>query len=223
MCTHLSLVFEGPPPPPGQLCEGEDSKLELWLCHHFHQFLSYVARIYHRRGARRWKKVRRINDHPFVAKRFQLAYCDFCGDRIWGLGRQGYRCELCRMTVHKRCCYFLKHDDTCKGHPVSVDCFVMWLWSWLSPSSKVYCVGSFQKWGAWPPVCLTSMLGGIAEVWLGLLLISYTTTSCIAACIPVLHNDCILASQNTIWRWCCSKKEGQRHWLLYWLPKARCK
>ena len=78
-----------------------------------------LARVYHRRGARRWKKIRRINGHEFVAKRFQVAYCDKCEDRIWGLGRQGYRCELCKMTVHKRCCYFLKPDDVCKRHPVS--------------------------------------------------------------------------------------------------------
>ena len=78
-----------------------------------------TVRIYHRRGARRWKKVRRINGHAFVAKRFQMAFCDKCEDRIWGLGRQGYRCESCKMTVHKRCCYYLKQDNICKGHPVS--------------------------------------------------------------------------------------------------------
>ncbi len=78
-----------------------------------------LARIYHRRGARRWKKVRRINGHHFVAKRFQMAYCQKCEDRIWGLGRQGYRCERCKITVHKRCCYFLTPEDVCKGFPVS--------------------------------------------------------------------------------------------------------
>jgi len=31
-----------------------------------------TVRIYHRRGARRWKKVRRINGHAFIAKRFQV-------------------------------------------------------------------------------------------------------------------------------------------------------
>jgi atypical protein kinase C iota type len=92
-------VFEGNPPEPGKLCHGED------------------MRIYQRRGARRWKKVRRVNGHGFVAKRFQTAYCEKCHDRIWGLGRQGYRCEACKMTVHKRCAYFLKPEEVCKGHP----------------------------------------------------------------------------------------------------------
>ena len=78
-----------------------------------------TVRIYQRRGARRWKKVRRVNGHGFVAKRFQTAYCEKCHDRIWGLGRQGYRCEACKMTVHKRCAYFLKPEEVCKGHPVS--------------------------------------------------------------------------------------------------------
>lgn len=97
----LLHVFEGTPPLPGQLCEGEDT------------------RIYHRHGARRWKKVRRIHGHAFVAKRFQVAYCAKCKDRIWGLGRQGYRCELCKITVHKRCVYFLKPEDSCKGFPTA--------------------------------------------------------------------------------------------------------
>ncbi len=86
----------------------------------FECFNHSIARLYHRRGARRWKKVRRVNGHEFVAKRFQVAYCDKCEDRIWGLGRQGYRCELCKMTMHKRCVYFLKPDDICEGHPVRV-------------------------------------------------------------------------------------------------------
>ena len=95
-----------------------------WCLHqtihtHTHLHSYYTVRIYHRRGARRWKKVRRINGHAFVAKRFQMAFCDKCEDRIWGLGRQGYRCESCKMTVHKRCCYYLKQDEICKGHPVS--------------------------------------------------------------------------------------------------------
>ncbi|KAL5491986.1 hypothetical protein EMCRGX_G017367 [Ephydatia muelleri] len=92
-------VFEGMPPLAGQLCEGEDAKL------------------YQRRGARRWKKIRRINNHAFVAKRFQAAFCFKCNDRIWGLGRQGYKCDSCKLVVHKRCCYFLTPEEVCEGHP----------------------------------------------------------------------------------------------------------
>ena len=39
---------------------------------HTHPHTPHTVRIYHRRGARRWKKIRRINGHAFVAKRFQV-------------------------------------------------------------------------------------------------------------------------------------------------------
>uniref|UniRef100_A0A8B9L511 Protein kinase C n=1 Tax=Astyanax mexicanus TaxID=7994 RepID=A0A8B9L511_ASTMX len=65
--------------------------------------LPYLTSIY-RRGARRWRKLYRVNGHLFQAKRFnRKAYCGHCSERIWGLGRQGYRCINCRLLVHKRC------------------------------------------------------------------------------------------------------------------------
>ncbi len=143
---YIHTVFEGESPKPGQLCDGEDSK-----CLYPHTFTpphkshapphtshtphTPLVRIYHRRGARRWKKVRRINGHSFVAKRFQTAFCEKCEDRIWGLGRQGYRCESCKMTVHKRCCYFLKTEEVCKGHPVSAYC--VWVFRRYNASFKL--------------------------------------------------------------------------------------
>ena len=33
----------------------------------------------------------------------QRAFCAFCGDRIWGLGRQGFKCINCKMLIHKKC------------------------------------------------------------------------------------------------------------------------
>lgn len=29
--------------------------------------------------------------------------CAYCGDRIWGLGQQGYKCNACKLLIHKRC------------------------------------------------------------------------------------------------------------------------
>ena len=76
--------------------------------------LIILESIYQRRGARRWKKIRRINGHAFAPKRFavsfmctwltscyhgvlpQSAYCAICEDRIWGLGRQ-----VCSIYVYK--------------------------------------------------------------------------------------------------------------------------
>lgn len=33
----------------------------------------------------------------------QRAFCEFCKDRIWGLGRQGFKCTQCKLLVHKKC------------------------------------------------------------------------------------------------------------------------
>uniref|UniRef100_A0A8C9U964 Protein kinase C iota type n=1 Tax=Scleropages formosus TaxID=113540 RepID=A0A8C9U964_SCLFO len=64
---------------------------------------SACASIY-RRGARRWRKLYYANGHAFQAKRFnRRAHCAICTDRIWGLGRQGYKCISCKLLVHKKC------------------------------------------------------------------------------------------------------------------------
>lgn len=31
------------------------------------------------------------------------AFCAYCQDRIWGLGRQGFKCITCKLLVHKKC------------------------------------------------------------------------------------------------------------------------
>ena len=78
-------VFPGLPPAPGQLCHGEDRSI-------------------YRRGARRWRKMYKVNGHIFQAKRFnRKANCAYCGDRIWGLGRQGFKCIRCKLLIHKKC------------------------------------------------------------------------------------------------------------------------
>ncbi|XP_076277228.1 protein kinase C iota type isoform X4 [Lasioglossum baleicum] len=78
-------VFPNVPPAPGMPCQGEDSSI-------------------YRRGARRWRKLYRVNGHIFQAKRFnRKAFCAFCQDRIWGLGRQGFKCIQCKLLVHKKC------------------------------------------------------------------------------------------------------------------------
>lgn len=78
-------VFPNVPTAPGMSCIGEDRSI-------------------YRRGARRWRKLYRINGHIFQAKRFnRKAFCAFCHDRIWGLGRQGFKCIQCKLLVHKKC------------------------------------------------------------------------------------------------------------------------
>eukprot|EP00088_Acartia_fossae_P047646 TRINITY_DN5169_c0_g1_i8.p1 TRINITY_DN5169_c0_g1~~TRINITY_DN5169_c0_g1_i8.p1 ORF type:complete len:609 (-),score=178.46 TRINITY_DN5169_c0_g1_i8:311-2137(-) len=84
--AELSVhVFPGRPPAPGQPCHGEDRSI-------------------YRRGARRWRKMYKVNGHIFQAKRFnRKAYCEYCRDRIWGLGRQGFKCVQCKLLIHKKC------------------------------------------------------------------------------------------------------------------------
>lgn len=78
-------VFPGLPPAPGRLCHGEDRSI-------------------YRRGARRWRKMYKVNGHIFQAKRFnRKAFCAYCHDRIWGLGRQGFKCIQCKLLIHKKC------------------------------------------------------------------------------------------------------------------------
>ncbi|KAL4221832.1 hypothetical protein ACF0H5_020086 [Mactra antiquata] len=78
-------VFPNVPAAPGLPCIGEDRNM-------------------YRRGARRWRKLYRVNGHLFQPKRFsRKAVCEYCQDRIWGLGRQGFKCIQCKLLVHKRC------------------------------------------------------------------------------------------------------------------------
>lgn len=78
-------VFPSVPNFPGMPCVGEDKSI-------------------YRRGARRWRKLYRVNGHIFQPKRFnRRAFCAFCADRIYGLGRQGFKCINCKLMVHKKC------------------------------------------------------------------------------------------------------------------------
>uniref|UniRef100_A0A672PXS0 protein kinase C n=1 Tax=Sinocyclocheilus grahami TaxID=75366 RepID=A0A672PXS0_SINGR len=78
-------VFPCIPENPGMPCPGEDKSI-------------------YRRGARRWRKLYYASGHAFQAKRFnRRAHCAICTDRIWGLGRQGYKCINCKLLVHKKC------------------------------------------------------------------------------------------------------------------------
>nr|XP_033777917.1 protein kinase C zeta type isoform X3 [Geotrypetes seraphini] len=104
-CQHrteglIIHVFPSIPEKPGMPCPGEDKSI-------------------YRRGARRWRKLHRVNGHLFQAKRFnRRAYCGQCSERIWGLGRQGYKCINCKLLVHKRCHILV--PLTCRRHMDSV-------------------------------------------------------------------------------------------------------
>jgi len=49
----------------------------------------------------------------------QRAFCAYCHDRIWGLGRQGFKCIQCKLLIHKKCHKLGK--KTCTNDPVISD------------------------------------------------------------------------------------------------------
>lgn len=52
--------------------------------------------------------------HCFAKHHFNKpTWCDYCGDFIWGLGKQGYFCFQCKWSLHKKCWVCIGKTTAC--------------------------------------------------------------------------------------------------------------
>ncbi|XP_055496649.1 serine/threonine-protein kinase D1 isoform X2 [Leucoraja erinacea] len=55
-----------------------------------------------------------IRPHALFVHSYRApAFCDHCGEMLWGLVRQGLKCEGCGLSYHKRCAF--KIPNNCSG------------------------------------------------------------------------------------------------------------
>ncbi|XP_066529511.1 serine/threonine-protein kinase D1 [Hoplias malabaricus] len=55
-----------------------------------------------------------IRPHTLFVHSYRApAFCDHCGEMLWGLVRQGLKCEGCGLNYHKRCAF--KIPNNCSG------------------------------------------------------------------------------------------------------------
>ncbi|KAK3536788.1 hypothetical protein QTP86_025101 [Hemibagrus guttatus] len=65
-----------------------------------------------------WEPFRRGEGHDFqVCSHSHLAWCDLCGEFIWGVYRRSLRCVNCRYMCHSRCQPLIQLDcEAVLGH-----------------------------------------------------------------------------------------------------------
>lgn len=49
--------------------------------------------------------------HSLTAVTYKFpTFCDFCGEMLYGIVRQGLRCDGCRLNFHKRCAHLIPNN-----------------------------------------------------------------------------------------------------------------
>ncbi|XP_065185727.1 uncharacterized protein LOC135816320 [Sycon ciliatum] len=62
-------------------------------------------------------QVHIVVGHNFVATHYNSpTFCDYCNGLLWGIGNQGYTCQLCNYNVHKATCN-QSITEYCRGEP----------------------------------------------------------------------------------------------------------
>uniref|UniRef100_A0A8D2L7I8 Serine/threonine-protein kinase n=1 Tax=Varanus komodoensis TaxID=61221 RepID=A0A8D2L7I8_VARKO len=55
-----------------------------------------------------------IRPHTLFVHSYRApAFCDHCGEMLWGLVRQGLKCEGCGLNYHKRCAFKIPNNCSC--------------------------------------------------------------------------------------------------------------
>lgn len=55
-----------------------------------------------------------ISPHSLQIHSYKVpTFCDFCGEMLFGLIRQGLKCEGCGLNFHKRCVYKIPNNCNC--------------------------------------------------------------------------------------------------------------
>lgn len=77
------------------------------LCVFESDFLEEEEDIYgvaSRNCAMKQPKVHVVRGHRFFETFFMSpTFCSFCSEFLWGLNKQGYKCQACNCVIHKRC------------------------------------------------------------------------------------------------------------------------
>ncbi|XP_047130651.1 rho guanine nucleotide exchange factor 11 isoform X1 [Hydra vulgaris] len=108
MASALATFIKQAGLTPGKVSSGRGSVLERCRCFAEKEKTSFGV-------FKPKRKSHSVNGHQFVSMQYtNLTLCDYCDGLLWGIGTQGYQCQVCEINVHKRVC-FKSLPDQCPG------------------------------------------------------------------------------------------------------------